>query len=128
LLNHLQQKYNFSYLFISHDLNVIEHMSDRIGVMYVGKLLEVATKEELYKNPLHPYTRFLLDAVLVPNPRRRRKHEILKGEVPSPINPPPGCRFHPRCPYATDICRKEFPELLDIGGKHQVACHLVSRK
>ena len=128
LLSHLHQKYNFSYLFISHDLNVIEHMSDRIGVMYVGKLLEVATKEELYKNPLHSYTRFLLDAVLVPDPRRRRKHEILKGEVPSPINPPPGCRFHPRCPYATDICRKEFPELLDIGGKHQVACHLVSRK
>lgn len=128
LLNHLQQKYNFSYLFISHDLNVIEHMSDRIGVMYVGKLLEVATKEELYENPLHPYTRFLLDAVLVPDPRRRRKHEILKGEVPSPINPPPGCRFHPRCPYATDICRKEIPELVDVGGKHQVACHLVSRK
>lgn len=128
LLSHLHQKYNFSYLFISHDLNVIEHMSDRIGVMYVGKLLEVATKEELYKNPLHPYTRFLLDAVLVPNPRRRRKHEILKGEVPSPINPPPGCRFHPRCPYATDICRKEFPELVDVGRKHQVACHLVSRK
>ena len=128
LLSQLQQKYNFSYLFISHDLNVIEHMSDRIGVMYVGKLLEVATKEELYKNPLHPYTRFLLDAVLVPNPRRRRKHEILKGEVPSPINPPPGCRFHPRCPYATDICRKEIPELVDIGRKHQVACHLVSRK
>ncbi len=128
LLSHLHQKYNFSYLFISHDLNVIEHMSDRIGVMYVGKLLEVATKEELYKNPLHPYTRFLLDAVLVPNPRRRRKHEILKGEVPSPINPPPGCRFHPRCPYATDICRKEFPELVDVGMKHQVACHLVSRK
>jgi len=128
LLSHLHQKYNFSYLFISHDLNVIEHMSDRIGVMYVGKLLEVATKEELYKNPLHPYTRFLLDAVLVPNPRRRRKHEILKGEVPSPINPPPGCRFHPRCPYAMDVCRKKIPELVDIGRKHQVACHLVSRK
>ena len=128
LLSHLQQKYNFSYLFISHDLNVIEHMSDRIGVMYVGKLLEVATKEELYENPLHPYTRFLLDAVLVPNPRRRRKHEILKGEVPSPINPPPGCRFHPRCPYAMDVCRKEIPELVDIGKEHQVACHLVSRK
>lgn len=128
LLSQLQQKYNFSYLFISHDLNVIEHMSDRIGVMYVGKLLEVATKEELYENPLHPYTRFLLDAVLVPNPRRRRKHEILKGEVPSPINPPPGCRFHPRCPYAMDTCRKEVPELVDIGRKHQVACHLVSGK
>lgn len=128
LLSHLQQKYNFSYLFISHDLNVIEHMSDRIGVMYVGKLLEVATKEELYENPLHPYTRFLLDAVLIPNPRRRRKHEILKGEVPSPINPPPGCRFHPRCPYAMDVCRKEIPELVDIGKEHQVACHLVSRK
>lgn len=128
LLSHLQQKYNFSYLFISHDLNVIEHMSDRIGVMYVGKLLEVATKEELYENPLHPYTRFLLDAVLVPNPRRRRKHEILKGEVPSPINPPPGCRFHPRCPYAMDVCRKEIPELVDMGKEHQVACHLAGRK
>jgi len=128
LLGHLQQKYNFSYLFISHDLNVIEHMSDRIGVMYVGKLLEVATREELYENPLHPYTRFLLDAVLVPNPKRRRKREILGGEVPSSINPPPGCRFHPRCPYAMDVCRREFPELVDVGRNHQVACHLVSRK
>jgi len=128
LLSHLHQKYNFTYLFISHDLNVIEHISDRIGVMYVGKLLEVAAKEELYQNPLHPYTKFLLEAVLTPSPKRRRKREILKGEVPSPINPPPGCRFHPRCPYAMDVCRKEFPELMNVGGGHQVACHLVGKR
>lgn len=128
LLSHLQQKYRFTYLFISHDLNVIEHISDRIGVMYVGKLLEVAAKKELYQNPLHPYTKFLLEAVLVPSPKRRRKREILRGEVPSPITPPPGCRFHPRCPYARDICRKEFPELVDVGREHQVACHLVGKK
>jgi len=128
LLSHLQQKYRFTYLFISHDLNVIEHISDRIGVMYVGKLLEVAAKKELYQNPLHPYTKFLLEAVLVPSPKRGRKREILRGEVPSPITPPPGCRFHPRCPYARDICRKEFPELVDVGREHQVACHLVGKK
>jgi len=128
LLSHLQQKYNFTYLFISHDLNVVEHMSDRIGVMYVGKLLEVATRKELYQNPMHPYTKFLLDAVLVPSPKRRRKREILRGEVPSPITPPPGCRFHPRCPYVMDICRKEFPELVEVERKHQVACHLVCGK
>jgi len=128
LLSHLQQKYGFTYLFISHDLNVIEHMSDRIGVMYVGKLLEVATKEELYQNPLHPYTKFLLDAVLTPDLKRRRKREILKGEVPSPIDPPSGCRFHPRCPHAKDICREKIPELVDLSKKHSVACYLVSGK
>jgi len=128
LLSHLQQKYNFTYLFISHDLNVIEHISDRIGVMYVGKLLEVAAKKELYQNPLHPYTKFLLEAVLTPSLKRRRKREILRGEVPSPITPPPGCRFHPRCPYAMDICRRKIPELMDVGGKHQVACHLVGKR
>lgn len=124
LLSDLQRKRGFTYLFISHDLNVIEHMSDRIGVMYVGKLVEVATKKELYENPLHPYTKFLLDAVLDPSPVRRRKREILKGEVPSPINPPSGCRFHPRCRNATDICRKKLPKLVDVGKGHQVACHL----
>lgn len=128
LLSHLQQRYGFTYLFISHDLNVIEHMSDRIGVMYVGKLLEVATQRELYRSPMHPYTKFLLDAVLTPNPKRRRRRGVLRGEVPSPINPPPGCRFHPRCPYAIDICRKKLPEFVDVGKGHLVACHLVGRR
>lgn len=125
LLSHLQQRYGFTYLFISHDLNVIEHMSDRIGVMYVGKLLEVATQKELYRSPMHPYTKFLLNAVLTPNPGRRRKREVLRGEVPSPINPPPGCRFHPRCPYARPICKEKEPEFADVDGGHYVACHLV---
>lgn len=124
LLSDMQQKYKFTYLFISHDLNVVEHMSDRIGVMYVGKLLEMAPKRELYREPLHPYTGFLLDAIPVLNPKLRRKREMLKGEVPSPIYPPPGCKFHPRCPYAKPLCKREEPGFKEVDKDHFVACHL----
>lgn len=128
MLSHLQKKFNFAYLLISHDLSIIEHMSDRMGVMYVGKIVEAGSRKEIYRNPQHPYTQFLLDAIPAPDPTKRKKRDILKGEVPSPINPPPGCRFHPRCPYARDICKREEPELFDAGGDHRVACYLVGKK
>ena len=123
LLSELQSKFGLTYLLISHDLGIVEHMSDRIGVMYVGKMVELADKEELRKNALHPYTRLLLEVVPIADPEHKRKGVVLKGEVPSPINPPPGCRFHPRCPYAKPICMKE-PKFEDVGGGHYVACHL----
>lgn len=123
LLSELQSKFGLTYLLISHDLGIVDHMSDRIGVMYVGKLVELADKDELRKNALHPYTRLLLEVVPIADPERKRKGVVLKGEVPSAINPPPGCRFHPRCPYAKPICEKE-PKFEDVGGGHYVACHL----
>lgn len=123
LLSELQSKFGLTYLLISHDLGIIEHMSDRIGVMYVGKMVELADKEELRKNALHPYTRLLFAVVPIADPEHKRKGVVLKGEVPSAISPPPGCRFHPRCPYAKPICKKE-PKLEDVGGGHYVACHL----
>ena len=123
LLSELQSKFGLTYLLISHDLGIVDHMSDRIGVMYVGKLVELADKDELRKNALHPYTRLLLEVVPIADPERKRKGVVLKGEVPSAINPPPGCRFHPRCPYAKPICMKE-PKFEDVGGGHYVACHL----
>ncbi|MCK5825612.1 MAG: ATP-binding cassette domain-containing protein [Desulfuromusa sp.] len=122
LLQGFQQEHNLSYLFIAHDLAVIEHVSDRIAVMYLGKIVELTSAEELYKNPCHPYTEALLNAVPVPDPDQPRP-TALKGEIPSPVNPPSGCYFHPRCPYADDRCRQQQPELLDIGHKHQVACY-----
>ena len=123
LLSELQSKFGLTYLLISHDLGIVDHMSDRIGVMYVGKMVELADKEELRKNALHPYTRLLLEVVPIADPEHKRKGVVLKGEVPSAINPPPGCRFHPRCPYAKPICEKE-PKFEDVGGGHYVACHL----
>jgi oligopeptide/dipeptide ABC transporter ATP-binding protein len=129
LLSDLHKKFGFTYLFISHDLNVVEHISDRIAVMYVGEIIELADKEELYKNTLHPYTRSLLAAVPIADPRRKLKGVVLRGEVPSTIDPPPGCRFHTRCPYAKPICKEKKPEFKDVGGGHFVACHFVkSRK
>jgi len=129
LLSRLHEKFGFTYLFISHDLNVVEHMSDRIAVMYVGKIIELADKEELRKNALHPYTRSLLAAVPIADPKQKRKSVILRGEIPSTIEPPPGCRFHTRCPYAKPICKEKEPEFKDIGGGHYIACHFVeSRK
>ncbi|MBI6874552.1 ABC transporter ATP-binding protein [Clostridium aciditolerans] len=125
LLTDLQQKRGFSYLFISHDLSVVQHISHRIGVMYLGSLVELAEKEELFKNPLHPYTKALLSAVPVPDPTLKRNRIILKGDIPSPAKPPAGCKFHTRCPYAKERCTNEVPQYKDAGSGHFVACHLV---
>lgn len=122
LLQGFQQEHNLSYLFIAHDLAVIEHVSDRIAVMYLGKIVELTSATELYKNPRHPYTEALLNAVPSPDPNHPRS-AALSGEIPSPINPPSGCYFHPRCPYADDRCRQQEPLLLETGDKHMVACH-----
>lgn len=125
LLTDSQEKYGFSYLFISHDLSVVKHISHRVGVMYLGSLIELAPKKELYDNPLHPYTKALLSAVPLPDPTIRRDRMLLKGDIPSPANPPSGCKFHTRCPYAMDICSKEAPEYRNVGNEHFIACHLV---
>ncbi|MGO9017917.1 MAG: ABC transporter ATP-binding protein [Syntrophobacteraceae bacterium] len=129
LLEELQEKFNIAYLFIAHDLAVVNHISNRIAVMYLGEILEVANRGDLYRNPLHPYTRSLLSAIPFPDPEveAQREHVILEGEAPSPINPPSGCNFHPRCPIAAfSRCRDEKPVLIEMGsGNHWVACHLV---
>ncbi|MBN1959084.1 MAG: ATP-binding cassette domain-containing protein [Desulfuromonadales bacterium] len=122
LLKKLQQDHNLSYLFIAHDLAVIEHVSDRIAVMYLGRIVELTSAEELYRNPRHPYTEALMNAVPTPDPSHPRP-VALKGEIPSPITPPSGCHFHPRCPYADDHCRRSAPNLVELGKDHQVACH-----
>jgi len=126
LLEGLQQSRKLTLLFITHDLSVIGHISSRVGIMYLGKLVELAPTRALFKEPQHPYSKALLSAVLSPNPDVKRQRIILKGDVPSPINPPSGCRFHTRCHYATHICRKNEPELLEIGNEHYVACHLIT--
>jgi oligopeptide/dipeptide ABC transporter ATP-binding protein len=127
LLRDLQREFGLTYLFVAHDLSVVEHISDRVGVMYLGKLVEVATRQELYHNPQHPYTQALLSAIPVPDPRRKRKRIVLTGEVPSPLNPPTGCRFHTRCPLAMERCKQEEPVFEVKSGDHWVACHLVDR-
>jgi oligopeptide/dipeptide ABC transporter ATP-binding protein len=127
LLKELQAELGLTYLFISHDLSVIKHISDRVAVMYLGKVVEEASKEKFFADPSHPYSRALLSAVPVPNPHlRNRKKIVLEGDVPSKMNPPSGCTFHPRCPYVEEICSRQEPEYLDIGRNHFVACHLVS--
>jgi oligopeptide transport system ATP-binding protein len=123
LLAQLQEQMNLSYLFIAHDLSVVEHLSDRVAVMYLGRIVELAPADELYANPLHPYSRALLAAVPVPDPDRPRRRALLEGEPPSPLAPPAGCRFHPRCPAARPACRELEPEMIDAGGGHWVACH-----
>ncbi|HUJ75723.1 MAG TPA: ABC transporter ATP-binding protein [bacterium] len=127
LLQELQQRLGLTYLFIAHDLAVVRHMSNRVAVMYLGKMMEVAASRDLYADPLHPYTRALLAAVPIPDPEleARREHLVLKGEVPSPLNPPPGCVFHPRCPLATDVCRQQVPVFEEKRRNHWVACHHV---
>ncbi len=126
LLEELQEEFNLTYLFIAHDLSVVKHISDRVGVMYLGKFAELADRNAIYDDPLHPYTKALLSAVPIPDPviEKKRERIILTGDVPSPINPPSGCVFHTRCPYVMDVCRKVEPQFVDQGGGHYVACHL----
>lgn len=125
LLQDLQSEFNLTYIFISHDLSVVEYIADRVAVMYVGKLVELADTSELYRNPQHPYTEALLSAVPKPDPRLRSQRIILEGDVPDPANPPSGCYFHPRCQYAKDRCKTETPVLRDVGQGHMVACHFA---
>jgi oligopeptide transport system ATP-binding protein len=130
LLKGLQRSFDISYLFITHDLGVVRHISDRIAVMYLGKLVEVSDKKTFYDSPQHPYTKALINVVPIPDPKARKKKELLQGDVPSPINPPQGCRFHSRCPDVEDRCIEKSPDLLDIGREreHYVACHVVQKK
>jgi len=123
LLQDLQARLGLTYLFIAHDLSLIKYISDRIAVMYLGKVVEMADAKELFLNPKHPYTEALMSAVPVPDPRYEIKQILLSGDVPSPLNPPSGCYFHTRCPYSKDICKRELPQYRDIGGGHFVACH-----
>jgi peptide/nickel transport system ATP-binding protein len=129
LLEELQKRLGLTYLFIAHDLSVVQHISDRVAVMYLGRIIELSSAKELYANPLHPYTKALLSAVPIPNPviERTRVRVVLKGEVPSPANPPTGCHFHPRCELATPDCREQMPQLRDVGNGHEVACFRESR-
>lgn len=127
LMQDLQNEFGLTYLFIAHDLSVVKHISNRVAVMYLGRIVELAEKNELYKNSQHPYTQALLSAIPIPNPDLKRDRIILEGDVPSPVNPPSGCHFHTRCKYAMDICRVDEPEFHDCGGEHFVACHLVKR-
>ncbi|MCP4752695.1 MAG: dipeptide ABC transporter ATP-binding protein [Proteobacteria bacterium] len=126
LLQDIQEKFGLAYLLIAHDLAVVKHMSDRIGVMYLGRIVETAASEELYGNPLHPYTQALYSAALPSHPDDVHDEVILSGEVPSPLNPPSGCRFHTRCPHTKPLCTQEDPSLVDMGGGHRVACHIHS--
>ena len=125
LLLELQQELNLTYLFISHDLSVVEYLSDRVAVMYIGKIVELASTDELYNNPQHPYTEALLSAIPKPDPLRRSERIVLQGDVANPANPPTGCYFHPRCRYVKDRCKHEAPALRDIGGGHLAACHFA---
>jgi oligopeptide/dipeptide ABC transporter ATP-binding protein len=125
LLAQLQEQMNLSYLFIAHDLSVVEHISDRVAVMYLGRIVELAKDKDLYQNPLHPYSQALLSAVPVPDPEVRKKKILLQGDVPSPINPPSGCTFHTRCPECKAVCSREEPIFKNIGDDHWVACHLA---
>ncbi|WP_316699635.1 ABC transporter ATP-binding protein [Paratissierella segnis] len=128
LLMDLQQDMGLTYLFISHDLSVVKHISDRIGVMYLGNMVELAGKHDLYESPLHPYTQALLSAIPVPDPKKKRERIVLKGDIPSPANPPKGCTFHTRCPYAMDVCKEVTPEFIESAPDHFVACHLVNKR
>lgn len=127
-LEDLKNTLNLTYLFIAHDLSMVKHISDNIGVMYLGNIVEIGESDELYKNPVHPYTKSLLSAIPLPDPRKakERKRIMLEGEIPSPINPPSGCKFHTRCKYAKKVCSEIAPELKDCGNNHRVSCHLIN--
>jgi oligopeptide/dipeptide ABC transporter ATP-binding protein len=125
LLDELKKSLGLTYLFISHDLNVVQHISDRIGVMYLGKLVELGLAEDVFEKPLHPYTQALFGAIPLPIVDKKRELKVLEGNVPSPINPPSGCRFHTRCPLVQDVCRETEPALRLVGSGRQVACHFV---
>jgi peptide/nickel transport system ATP-binding protein/oligopeptide transport system ATP-binding protein len=126
LTGDLQRRHGYAYLFISHDLSVIKHVSHRIAVMYLGKIVETATKDELFQKPLHPYTKALMEALPQPDPEKRHTLAVLQGDVPSPVNVPQGCRFHPRCPEILDPCNRVEPALMEVGEGHWVACHRCS--
>jgi len=125
ILKDLQHEFGLTYLFIAHNLSVVEHISDRVAVMYLGKMVELTGRDELFKNPLHPYTQALMSAIPIPDPHLKRQRVILKGDVPSPLNPPTGCRFHPRCPIVQEICSQQEPEFREVGPDHWVACWMV---
>ncbi|NLM97069.1 MAG: dipeptide ABC transporter ATP-binding protein [Halanaerobiaceae bacterium] len=127
LLQELQEEFGLTYLFIAHDLSVVKHISNRVAVMYLGKIVEITGKYDLYDNPLHPYTRSLLSAIPLPEPGKKKERIILEGDVPSPVDPPAGCHFHPRCPMAKDICREKTPVLKEYTPGHFASCHLLDQ-
>ena len=127
LLNKLQEERNLTYLFISHDLSVVEHISDTVGVMYLGNLVEYGDKKDIFKNPLHPYTKALFSAIPIPDPKAKMNRIVLEGSIPSPANPPQGCKFHTRCPYATERCKSEAPRQVEVEPGHYCVCHLYDK-
>jgi oligopeptide/dipeptide ABC transporter ATP-binding protein len=128
LFKDLQREFNLTYMFISHDLSIVECISDRVAIMYLGKINELAPTQKIFKNPLHPYSQALISSVPIPDPKRRKERAPLAGEVPSPVNPPAGCRFHPRCPLVMDICRKREPQMFEVEKDHYVACFALEKR